>query len=162
VLKSPAHTARIPVLKQMFPGAIFINIVRDPYVVYPSTINLWRTLFRTHGLQKPTGAGLEEYVLETYVRMHQRLEEGRKLLDPKQFYELRYEDLILNPVAEMTKLYDHFGLGGFDAYLPRLEAYLASVKGYETNRYQLTPQERATVTQRWGAVIRQYGYGAPV
>jgi omega-hydroxy-beta-dihydromenaquinone-9 sulfotransferase len=162
VLKSPPHTARIPVLKQMFPGAIFINIVRDPYVVYPSTINLWRTLFRTHGLQKPTGAGLEEYVLETYVRMHQRLEEGRKLLDPKQFYELRYEDLILNPVAEMKKLYDHFGLGGFDAYLPRLEAYLASVKGYETNRYQLTPQERATVTQRWGAVIRQYGYGAPV
>jgi hypothetical protein len=72
---------------------------------------------------------------------------------------LRYEDLILNPVAEMKKLYDYFGLGGFDAYLPRLEAYLASVKGYETNRYQLTPQERDTVTQRWGAVIRQYGYG---
>lgn len=160
VLKSPPHTARIPVLKQMFPGAIFINIVRDPYVVYPSTINLWRSLFRTHGLQTPTGAGLEENVLGTYVRMHQRLEEGRRLLDPKQFYELRYEDLILNPVAEMKKLYEHFGLGGFEAYLPRLEAYLASVKGYETNRYQLTPQERDTVTQRWGTVIRQYGYGA--
>src|SRR5205085_12402082 len=70
VLKSPPHTARIPVLKQMFPNAVFIHIVRDPYVVFPSTVNLWRTLFRTHGLQKPTCAGLEEYVLRTVERMY--------------------------------------------------------------------------------------------
>jgi omega-hydroxy-beta-dihydromenaquinone-9 sulfotransferase len=159
VLKSPPHTARIPVLKQMFPGALFVHIVRDPYVVYPSTVNLWRTLFQTHGMQKPTGAGLEDHVLETYVRMYQRLEEGRTLLDPRQFYELRYEDLIGDPVGEMKKLYAHFGLGGFEAYRPRLETYLASVKGYKTNRYQLTPEERDTVTRRWGATIRQYGYG---
>ncbi len=159
VLKSPPHTARIPVLRQMFPGALFIHIVRDPYVVFPSTVNLWRTLFATHGLQHPTGAGLEEHVLATYVRMHTRLEEGRRLLDPKQTFELRYEDLILNPVAQMQKLYDHLGLGGFAAYRPRLEAFLASIKGYETNRYQLTPAERDTVTRRWGPIIRQYGYG---
>ena len=42
-----------------------INIVRDPYVVFPSTVNLWRTLYQTHGLQTPTYAGLEERVLAT-------------------------------------------------------------------------------------------------
>jgi omega-hydroxy-beta-dihydromenaquinone-9 sulfotransferase len=62
VLKSPPHTARIKTLKEMFPGAIFIHIVRDPYVVFPSTVNLWRTLYRTHGLQTPTCDGLEETV----------------------------------------------------------------------------------------------------
>ena len=40
VLKSPPHTARIKTLGPMFPGAIFIHIVRDPYVVFPSTVNL--------------------------------------------------------------------------------------------------------------------------
>src|SRR5205807_2681055 len=93
VLKSPPHTARIPVLAPMFPGARFVHLVRDPYVVFASTVNLWRTLFALHGLQKPTFAGLEEYVLATHVRMQQRLEEGRRLLPPAQFYELRYEDL---------------------------------------------------------------------
>ncbi len=99
VLKSPPHTARIAVLRQMFPGALFLHIVRDPYVVYASTVNLWRTLFATHGLQKPSYAGLEEYVLDTYVRMHARLEEGKQLLEPRQFFELRYEDLVQNPRA---------------------------------------------------------------
>lgn len=160
VLKSPPHTARIPVLQQMFPGALFVHITRDPYVVFPSTVNLWRTLFETHGLQKPTGAGLEEYVLETFVRLHQRLDEGKRLLAPEQFYELRYEDLIRDPAAEMQKLYAHFALGGFEQYRPRLEEYLASLKGYETNRYQLTPQQREEVTRRWGPIIRRYGYAA--
>jgi LPS sulfotransferase NodH len=159
VLKSPPHSARIPVLLQMFPRARFVHIVRDPYVVFPSTVNLWRMLSQTQGLQKPTGAGLDEYVLNTFVRLYERLEEGKRLVEPRQFFELRYEELIADPVGQMHKLYDHLGLGGFEQYLPRLEAYLATLKGYETNRYQLTADQRERITQRWGAVIRQYGYG---
>ncbi len=159
VLKSPPHTARIPVLRQMFPGALFLHIVRDPYVVFASTVNLWRRLFEAHGLQVPTGAGIEEYVLDTFVRLYERLEEGRRMLEPTQFYELRYEDLVRDPVVEMRKLYDHFGLDGFDAYLPRLERYLATIKGYETNRYEMTSAQREAVTRRWGDVIGRYGYG---
>jgi hypothetical protein len=158
VLKSPPHSARIKVLKEMFPGALFIHIVRDPYVVYPSTVNLWKTLYRTQGLQKPTYAGLEGQVLATFTRLYQRLEEGSKLLNPNQFHELRYEDLVKDPVGQMRKLYDHFQLGGFDAFLPRLQAYLAGTRNYETNKYQITQEQRALVTERWGDVIAKYGY----
>jgi hypothetical protein len=158
VLKSPPHTARIKTLKDMFPGAIFIHIVRDPYVVFPSTVNLWRTLYKTHGLQTPNYHGLEELVLQTYVRMYEKLEEGKKLLGHDRFYELRYEDLIKDPEAEMKKIYDHFQLGGFETYLPRLREYLASIKGYETNKYEVTPEQRSAIASRWGDVIRRYGY----
>jgi hypothetical protein len=158
VLKSPPHTARIKTLKEMFPGAIFIHIMRDPYTVFSSTVNLWRTLYKTHGLQTPTFAGLEEHVLQTFTRMHERLEEGKRLLGPDKFYEIRYEDLVVDPAGEMKKIYDHFQLGGFDAMLPRLQTYLSSVKGYETNKYQLTDEQRVEVTERWGDVIRRYGY----
>lgn len=158
ILKSPPHTARIKVLRQMFPQALFVHIVRDPYVVYPSTVNLWKTLFVTHGLQKPTFRGVEDMVFENFTRMYDRLDEGKKLLDPQQYYELRYEDLTRDPVNELRKMYDHFQLGGFNQFLPPLQDYLATIKGYETNRYQLSEQERAEVTKRWGKVIRQYGY----
>jgi len=158
VLKSPPHTARITTLKPMFPKAIFIHIVRDPYVVFPSTVNLWRTLFKLHGLQTPTYNGVEEHVLQTFTRMYERLEEGRKLLEPGQFYELRYEDLIADPAGTMKKIYDYFQLGGFERCLPRLQGYLASIKGYETNKYQLTNEQRLEITKRWGVVIRRYGY----
>jgi hypothetical protein len=158
VLKSPPHTCRIPVLQKLFPGALFVHIVRDPYVVFPSTINLWKTLYRTHGLQKPTFKGLDEHVFATFTRMYDRLEATRNLVNPQRFFEVRYEDLIKDPAAQLRSLYEHLDLGGFDAFLPRLEEYLATIKGYETNRYQLSPEERAEITRRWGNVIDRHGY----
>jgi len=158
ILKSPPHTGRIKVLQEMFPGALFVHIMRDPYVVYASTVNLWKTLYQLHGLQRPTFAGLEEYVFATFLRLYAKLEEGRRLVDPGRFYEIRYEALVRDPVGQMRELYEHFHLGGFEAFLPRLERYLAAIKGYETNRYALPPEKRAEITRRWGEVIRRYGY----
>ncbi len=159
ILKSPPHTGRIQVLQEMFPDALFVHIMRDPHVVYPSTIKLWKTFYQLHSFQRPTFAGLDEYVFTTFLRMYGKLEEGRRLVDPARFYDVRYEELVRDPVGQMRAIYDHFRLGSFDAYLPRLERYLATVKGYETNRYELTPEQRAKINQRWGDVIRRYGYG---
>jgi hypothetical protein len=158
VLKSPTHSCRIKVLLEMFPDARFVHIVRDPYVVFPSTVNLWKSLYLTFGLQRPTFQGLEEHVLKTFNRVYDKIEEGKGLIDFDRFYELRYEELVGDPVGEMAKLYDHLGLGEFDKVLPRLQAQLAGTADYQTNRYQLSDQQRAEVARRWGPVIRQYGY----
>jgi hypothetical protein len=158
VLKSPPHTSRIAVLKEMFPDALFLHIVRDPYVVFPSTVNLWRTLYTVQGMQIPRFEGLEEHVFTTFTRMYAKLEQGKRLLPPQQFYELRYEDLVHDPAATLRCIYDHFGLGGWNDMQPRLEKYLAGLRGYETNKYRLTAAQRNEIGRRWGEVIRRYGY----
>ncbi|MBL8797474.1 MAG: sulfotransferase [Planctomycetia bacterium] len=162
VLKSPPHTCRIPVLLEMFPEARFVHIVRDPFVVFPSTVNLWKSLYETHGLQKPTFAGLEEHVFTTFLRVYEGLEKGRPLVEPSRFYEVRYEELVRDPVGQMRAVYEHLGLGGFDEYLPNLEAFLARQKGYETNRYQLSDERREEIRRRWAPVIEKYGYDQSV
>ncbi|CCK62661.1 sulfotransferase family protein [Mycobacterium canetti] len=161
VLKNPPHSFRIKVLLDLFPQARFIHIVRDPYVVYPSTIHLRKSLYSKHGLQRPTFEGLDEQVLSTYVDLYRKLDEGRKLVDPSRFYELRYEDLIADPEGQLRRLYEHLELGGFERYLPRLRRYLADHAEYETNNYELTAEQRSVVAQRWGEVIDRYGYGDP-
>lgn len=158
VLKSPPHTGRLPVLQEMFPGALFLHIVRDPFVVFPSTVNLWKTFYRAHGLQKPTFAGLEELVLATFERLYQALDRGKPSVPPENYLDLRYEDLVADPEKEMRRIYERFGLGGWDTYQPRLRAYLEAQKGYETNRYQLTADQREAVASRWGPIMRPYGY----
>lgn len=158
VLKSPPHSCRIGVLLELFPDARFVHIVRNPYVVFPSTVNLWKALYRTHGLQRPTFAGLEEHVFQTFTRLYERLEEGKERVGANRFHELRYEDLIADPVGQMRLLYEKIGLGDFDKVRPRLEEYLAKTSGYSTNRYEITRELRAKIQERWGKVLQRYGY----
>jgi hypothetical protein len=158
ILKSPPHSCRIQVLLELFPDARFVHIVRDPYVVFPSTVNLWKSLYRAHGLQRPTFAGLEELVYRTFSHLYRKIDEGRRLVQPSRFHELRYEDLVRDPVGEMQALYRQLELGDFENIRPHLERYLAVNKGYETNRYQLPPEVQAEIGRRWGDVIRKYGY----
>lgn len=158
VLKSPPHTARIRVLLEMFPKAKFVHIVRNPYSIFPSTVNLWKRLYQDQGLQVPTYAGLEDHVYETFNRMYEAFNRDRPLLGPGQFCEVRYEELVANPIEQMRRVYDELGLDSFDSVRPGIEAYFAGQKDYKRNRFQMTPEMRAEITRRWDKFFKQYGY----
>jgi omega-hydroxy-beta-dihydromenaquinone-9 sulfotransferase len=158
VLKSPTHTYRIKVLLDLFPDARFVHVVRNPYVVFPSTVHLWQSLYAHQGLQHPAFEGLEEYVFDNFIHMYEKLEKARPLLDSSRFYELRYEDLVRDPIGQLRTIYERLELGDFEQVLPKLKTYLADTADYKTNRYELPPELRDTITQRWGHVIRRYGY----
>ena len=161
VLKSPPHTARIKVLLEMFPDARFVHIVRDPYVLFPSNVKLWKTLYKFQALQEPKYKGLEEYVFTCFEHMYRAFEEQRQLLDPARIYEVRYEDLVRDKVGQMRSMYEHLELGNFAAVLPKLEEYLTSVQDYKTNRYEIDPELREVIDRRWGPFMRRYGYCQP-
>ncbi len=158
VLKSPTHSCRIKALLEMFPDARFLHIVRDPRIVIPSTIHLWKTLYAAHGLQKPTCAGLESRVFADFDRLYAKLEEGRARVDPSRFHEVRYETLVADPVAVMRGIYDGLGLGGFDEARPSIDDYLAKNSSYVTNRYAVPEPMRREIERRCAAVIARYGY----
>jgi omega-hydroxy-beta-dihydromenaquinone-9 sulfotransferase len=159
ILKSPPHTCRIPTLLDLFPDARFVHIVRDPFAVYPSTVNLWKKLFRAQSMQTPRFDGLEDGVFETFNHFHRRVAETRGLVPPGHFYELKYEDLTKDPVGELRRLYEALDLGDFEILRPNLERYLAETSRYERNRWDLSDAQRAEIRRRWGDVIRAYGYG---
>jgi len=160
VLKSPPHTGRIRVLLELFPEARFVHIVRDPYVLFPSTQNMWRRMYRRDGLQKPHYRDLEERIFKTFDRMYAAFERDRPLIGPGRYCEVRYEDLVADPIGQMRKIYDGLELGEFDGALPALETYVAGQKGYKTNRYEISPELRDQITRRWSSFIERYGYGA--
>ncbi len=159
ILKSPTHSCRIPDLLTMFPDARFVHIVRNPYVVFPSTVNLWKSLYETHGLQKPTFMGLEEHVFATFVRLYERLEHGKTLVPKGRFVEIRYEHLVRDPEKEMQRIYEELEMGGFEEVRPALRQYVKKNADYKTNRFRpLEPELHAEITRRWGDVIRRYDY----
>jgi omega-hydroxy-beta-dihydromenaquinone-9 sulfotransferase len=158
VLKFPGNTARVGLLLEMFPKAKFIHIVRNPYVLFPSTINLWKRLYRDEGLQMPNYQGLEEHVFATLTRMYEAFDRDRALVGPAQLCEVRYEDFVAKPLDEMRRIYQELELGEFDAVFPAIKGYFAKEKDYQTNRYQISPEIRAEIGRRWAKYIEQYGY----
>jgi hypothetical protein len=158
ILKSPPHTGRIKTLVELFPDARFVHIVRDPHALFGSTVKLWKTLYKFQALQEPKHVGLEEFVFSRFEQMYQSFERDRTLVDPSRFFEVRYEDLVREPIEQMRGLYDHFGLGEFETLLPKLQAYFKDVKDYRTGTYQIADELRDEIDRRWGPYMRRHGY----
>ncbi len=159
IVKSPTHTFRAGELLQLFPRARFVHIVRDPYAVYASTMNLWRSVCTSYALEKPDFTGLEEFVLRLFLFAHEKSAEARTIIPAGQFYELRYEDLVSEPEKNMRALYDGLGMTDFgSALLPGLRQYLAERAFYKTNTYRLPPATTEKISTRWGDIIKRYGY----
>ena len=162
VLKSPPHTARIRVLRELFPEAKFVHIRRDPYTLFTSTMNLWQALGRKQGLQTPSRDDLiREKVFREFRVLYERYFADRESIPAGQLAEIRYEDLASDLVGQTQRVYEQLQLGSFEAVRPRLEAFAQERQGYERNRWTLTPELRAEIHRQWGDLIDQLGYGQP-
>jgi omega-hydroxy-beta-dihydromenaquinone-9 sulfotransferase len=166
VLKSPPHTARVRTLLQAFPDARFVHIVRDPLIVFPSTVRLWRALSEAQGLQVvdplKLDAWLEDAVLRTLVRMYEAFERDRELIPPSRLVEIRYEDLIEDPKRELRTVYEQLELGPFSRVEPGIDEYLLETKDYQRNRFELPPEIERRVREQWSPYFEKYGYGCEV
>ncbi len=158
VLKSPPHTGRIGLLAQMFPGAKFIHLVRDPYALYSSAMRLWHAMDETQGFQLPKFDGLEEYVFSTFTRMYEGFERGRESVDPENICDVRYEELAQNPVSVVESVYNKLQLGDFEVARPAIEAHVATLRDYKPNKHQLDDELMARIRQRWAPYFEKYGY----
>jgi hypothetical protein len=160
VLKSPPHTGRIGVLREMFPDAKFVHIVRDPYAVVPSTIRLWESLNSIQGLQWARNDDVREYVFAAYDRMYGGFEKHRESIPPEQICDVRYEELVADPVGQLRRIYQTLELDDFAAVEPKLAAYASSVRDYQTNRHELPPDLQEEISRRWEPYIQKYGYAS--
>jgi len=158
VLKSPTHTARIKVLLEMYPNAKFVHIVRDPLVVFPSTVRLWKSLYKIQGLQVPNYDGLNEFVFQNFEQMFEKFEVEQHLIPAGNLYTIRYEDLVKNTVGQMQAIYEQLRLGEFDQIRPLLEREAEKSKEYKTNKFTLDPALHDEIVRRCGNYRRRHGY----
>jgi hypothetical protein len=150
VLKSPLHTARLEVLLSTFPDARFVHLVRDPYEVYPSTLRLWHRLSEDEGLQVPKDQGqFDEFVLGSYERMYCSFNKNLHRIGAGRLCEVRYEELINDPVGTVREIYERLALGEFASVQSQVEAHAAKQASFQTNRFELSHQASEKINRRW-------------
>ncbi len=159
VVKSPTHTGRIEWLAREFPDAKFIHITRDPRELFPSTCRLWRGLDEAQSLQKPKHEHLEAYVIECFQRMYEAFHVGRDQVNSQRLIDIRYEDLVQDPVATMKRIYETLRLSDFGTVEPVLQQWVDSEhRQYKTNKHRLDEATAARIGNAWQDYFKRYGY----
>jgi hypothetical protein len=93
--------------------------------------------------------------------MYGRFEQERGLIPEANFVELRYEDLVAEPLPRLDEIYRRLNLGDFETARPAVAKYLEGVKNYRTNKYELEERLAAKIRARCGDYLQRYGYAAP-
>ena len=158
LLKNPANTARIRLLRELFPGARFIHIHRNPYKVFTSTVHLYLKAQEAWGLHRTDRAQIVRHVLDSYPKLMNAYFAQRGMLVDEELADVSFRDLQEDAMGTIASIYRKLGLANFDAAAPRFQAYLDSQRDYRKNQLPLTPQEREDVGRRWGGIFEQLGY----
>lgn len=158
ILKNPFHTPRIAILNEIFPGSKFIHIVRHPFKIVPSAINMWNIVAGQNALRsgwKDPGMEKTSKVVEWFRKS---VEQDRAVLDENQFAEVRYEDLETDPVNEIKKIYSRLEISFTDDLEKKITGFMEEKKGYRKNRFILSPEDKDIISGILGDYMQCYGY----
>jgi omega-hydroxy-beta-dihydromenaquinone-9 sulfotransferase len=161
LLKNPTNTARIRLLLELFPDAKFIHIYRNPYIVYLSTQNLYRKFLSAYGFQTLSEAEIEANVFWIYRQLMQRFLAERSFIPASNLVEVKYEDLEVDPMRELARIYDDLNLPNFAEVSPRFQHYLNHQTSYRKNQYRLEPEMLKAIYQAWQFTIDLWQYQPP-
>jgi hypothetical protein len=158
LVKNPAHTARIDAIREIWPDARFIHIVRDPHAVLQSSRRMFADLLDMLALQKHDPEVLERTLLATYPRMMDKLIADSRDLPPERFAEVRFEDLEAAPLATVRALAEQIGLAPVDAVVAAAERHLAAVADYRKRTREIPQEVAETVARHWGRQLDHWTY----
>jgi hypothetical protein len=166
--KRPAYVQNLDVILRLFPDAQIINVVRDGRACVASLKEMsWHT----------------EDVYGTIAAWARAVDDARRAarrLDATQFHQLRYEDLVADPHAELSAICAFLGeeydpamaqpSAVADIAVPKFKTWHQRTRQpVTTHRVQswqqrLTPAEIALCERALGSRLREHGYevaGAP-
>ena len=157
--RNGTNTGRIPRVLEMFPQAKFIHLVRNPYQVYSAQTERWRELTGLWGLQSVPLESLTSHAVGCYQAMLQKYLADRTQIPAGQLAEVRYEELLENPVSILECVYSQLGLSGFDELRSRLDNAASARPGKLAGHDSvLSESERELVAKEWRFAFEAFGY----
>jgi hypothetical protein len=158
VIKAPPHTARIPILLEMFPRAKFIYLYRNPYDVFASTRILWERAFGPSALQRAPQERIDDLILSWYKELISLYERDKILIPKGSLHEMSFEALERDPLEELENLYTALRLPDFTEFQGRVKKYLDSISSYSKNKLELSKDDIRVVNEHWREGFERYGY----
>ena len=122
VLKDPFHIWHLAALLELYPDARLVHTHRDPLEVLPSAARLCAVV-RSVSSDDVRVAAIAGHMTQEFLR---GLERGLSARAGRQdsFHDVRYTDLVRNPLAEARRIYQHFEMAWSDDVEGRMRRWL--------------------------------------
>ena len=93
--------------------------------------------------------------------MYEAFFEERELIPTGRLVEISFEELERDPLAQLRIIYQRLQLPAFDAVEPAVQAYVASLAGYQKNVFPPLPDPlRKRIISSWQRCFDAWGYSA--
>ena len=149
--KTPEYIVHLPLIKQIFPDAQFIHVVRDGRDVALSTLE--QPLMGANNIYMAARDWKESLLTVRKFAMQ---------LKADQFIEIRYEDLLTNPSETLSKLIDFLKIddseGRLREFISKNIHHDLKVTNFNKWKSQFSSSQLETYERIASDMLQQHGY----
>jgi hypothetical protein len=142
--KTPSYMQELDLLGRVFPDAQYVHLVRDGRDAALSFLAMRRR--PRFNLARPRG--LATFASKWRLEVEGARELGRRI--PERYHELRYEDLVREPKAELERVCEFLGL----EFEPGMLAYHEGVNASTLEDHPLLAKPPTAGTRSWQEEMR--------
>ena len=158
VLKEPAHTDALDALLGAVPDALIVQTHRDPGAQCASwcSLNHKTRQIATDDLERKPGTQANLELLETMIERNLRSRERH----PGCIYDVRYADLLNEPIEVVKGIYAHYGLEYTSELNTSLERYLEANPQHKHGKHKYSLEDfglsAADIRRRFGDYAAEF------
>jgi hypothetical protein len=157
--KATQSSGAVESLREAFPDARFVTIVRHPYQSVASHVSVFYPVWRAHSPEIGKDSPVSRAYARLAVRWYQHLFEFRTKVAPDRLCCVDYRELTRSPRAAIEGVYRHFGWTPTPAFTARLAAAterqraFTSAHAYSLEEFGLS---RQWIQEELGALLDHY------
>ncbi len=128
LLKAPAHQNYLDILLETYPDARIVQTHRDPIKCMASTTNLMACIYKMRSDRRFDAVAFDNILMgePTAQRLeHVMAQRASGVIPDASICDSHYYDLLEDPIANVQKIYKHFGMQLGDDAAARMTQYLA-------------------------------------
>jgi hypothetical protein len=131
---------------------------RNPYLMYASSVRFFREVFAIYALQTWKDEDLQQGILDNVKEMYEKFAVDRALIPKDNIIDIKYEDLIRDPMKQFERIYKELKIEGWDDVEEDFKAYTDTQKSYKPNVWTMSDDYINKVNKHWDFIREQYGY----
>jgi hypothetical protein len=159
--KSVLIGGRLETMREVYPDARFIHLVRHPYRAIPSFVSMFRSTWYAVSPSIPDEGSETRRLTELGIDYYRRLHEAASDFEDGRVYTVMFRDLVGDPIDTLEHIYDWLEMPITDTFRVDVEYELAHPEKHKSQHEYSLEQfglSREFIYDRLSDVFEDYGF----